>query len=162
MAINFDRFDEWERWIPSLSGERRKPDADVASMEIRFMTRAERKRFQRLSVSAAMETMSEAEHDKALRGILDSHIRNIENLTSNGTPITEGSVLLDVDDDTFVDEVVNAMVSRSTLEAGLAKKLLSPSGSKSLAPNHSTDGDVPAVTPLSPEATPAEATKKAS
>lgn len=163
MAIDYGRFDQWERWIPSIQGQRdlAKTDPDkVASMELRFMTRAERKRLMRLSVSAAMERVSDEEHDKALREIFDDHIRGIRNLTSGGRPITKGGDLLDVDDDNFVFEITEALKTRSALEEGLAKNLCSPSDSKSSGQNSSTDGGAQAAIQQSPEGTPAEQTSK--
>jgi len=132
MGLEFDKFDEWERWVPSIQGQREEaktsPDT-AASMELRYMTRVERKRFLRLAAKVSAGVMDDADHDKALRDILNSHVRNVRNINAAGSPVTEGGQLLNTDDDSLIYEVTQALRERSTLEAGLAKKLYPPSDS---------------------------------
>lgn len=162
MAINLEGIDQWEKWYPVSYGQRELAKTDregAASVEIKFLSRKERKQLNRLTILASLDRVDHEESDKVLRGFFETHVRNVRNMTSGNKPITTGEQLLDLEDDNLAAEITSALTDRSTLEAGLAKKLLSPSDSKSLGPKPSAGGDAPVVIPASPEAIPVEPEK---
>ena len=146
MARVFDPIDEWELYVPDVGDERKiyKDDPDDAlTCEVRFLSKHELDRYNRIAERAKRSgpTKADTDHVKAL---LSDNVRNVRNYSINGTPITDGSGIYEAsllgDGDILLD-VVSALVKRSSLEAGLAKKLRSPSGSPSSQAQRSDDGD---------------------
>lgn len=126
MSREYLRIDEWERWVPDLDDERKiaKDDPDKAlSMELRFLTREERKRWQRMSRKALTGDISDDEADKSMRELFGTHVRAVQGYVYDGVPVTDGAELFDAAEEDLCQSVMVALMRRSSLEEGLAKKL---------------------------------------
>lgn len=153
MAREYLRIDEWERWIPDLDNERKLHPDKALSMELRFMTREERKRWQRMCRQTITGSISDEENDKAMRALFRSHVRAVRGYVYDGDEVTTGEELFEAAEDDLCVAVVDALMCRSSLEAGLAKKLSPPSDSSCSELNPSEGGGAADVTQASPETT---------
>lgn len=161
MAIVLSSIEEWEEWIPP--GERalfeRDPDGATA-MDLKFMTKERREHYERLAKRYKGQGMVSSADKKATRQLFDDHVRDIRNLSVGGVEIIDGGQFYDVDGlDVLQLQVIQALMERSTLEEGLAKKLRQASAS-SLSPlKASGDGDAADATQVSPTITQEEPPK---
>ena len=101
MARIFDPIDEWELYIPSVSGERDlfRDDPDNAlTCEVRFLSKNELDRYTRIAQRAARMGPAKADEEH-VRSLLRDNVRNVRNYSMNGKPITDGEGIYDEDDD---------------------------------------------------------------
>lgn len=161
MARNFVKIDEWEIWIPDIvlnEQNEKYPTAvterdlyrldpnEALSMEIRHLSKAEVRALQDTANAFMLRGKMEKEDEKHARSLLADNVRNIKNYTIGEIRITDGTGLYDHGEGVLCNEASRALVSRSSLDAGLAKKLKSPSACK-CSEDQSADGDVRVVTP---------------
>jgi hypothetical protein len=168
MAVRFTTIDQsmWERWVPDYRGERElfkaRPD-EAMSMEVRFMTLAERKRHERVAAQMFRGAISDDRGDEYMAELFGSHVRDVRNLIVGDTPITTGDELLAFlvanGESDLAYAITEALAKRSSLEAGLAKKLRCGSDSGSSVRSRSANGGARDATQVSPSATLGEAVR---
>ena len=157
MARIFDEIDEWEPYVPGIDGGRERelflddPDTTL-TVEIKFLSKNEKDSYARIARRAErMKTPGKSEEEH-IRRLFRDHVRNVRNYVFNGVPVTGGEELFDASDADLTSDVVMAMMDRSSLERGLAKKLRSPSVTPSLPRKTSAVGAALAVTGVLPQA----------
>jgi hypothetical protein len=164
MAREFSKLDEWSEWVPAEErDEFESGDGTAMTMELRFLTKEQRDAYSRETERLTKRLGSNNKAvERTARKFLSDNVRNIKNFTDAGAPITDGAQLLDVEgDDKLVAEITQALFDRSSLEAGLAKKLRSPSDSSRMPATSKEDGAAADATQVSPEATQEAQKKKA-
>jgi len=125
MARHFQMIDEWETWIPDVGNEREiyKVDPDNAlTMELRHLTKEQVQQYTnaaRRYVLSGDETAAKTNID----GMIQNHVRNITGYSIDGVAIVTGIDLCERGEEVIKSEAIKALLSRSSLDEGLAKKL---------------------------------------
>lgn len=147
MARHRMKIDEWELYVPNVDegAERHlfqeKPDQAI-TMELRFLSKRERDYFQRIAQRAEKGPEERKKLFNEFRRMLDENVRNIKNLTvEGGIPVTTGVDLFESDEEDIKSDVAEALMSIGSLEAGLVKKLSSPSASSFSRQTSNAGGD---------------------
>lgn len=125
MGICFDHA-EWERYVPAAHDNRSSDEPCVC--EIRPMTVAELRAFQHAQarVFARKKGATEA-FERVTVEVIRERVRKIERCFI-GRQIETGADLAEHGTIDLVNDVFDAIVNKSTLEAGLAKKFVGSSG----------------------------------
>jgi hypothetical protein len=144
MARVFETIDEWELWIPPLGDEREifEHDPDQAvTMEIRHLvTKEQRDHYNRIAERYKKTGAAGSAEIQSMRQMFADNVRNVKNYGTADHPITNGAEMFDFEgDNAMIDAVTLALLSRSRLDEGLAKKLKSGSGT-STEPRSPSEG----------------------
>jgi hypothetical protein len=144
MARHRGKIEEWELYIPNVDDERylfvENPD-EAITMELKLMSKRERERFGMLAMKADKGPIERAKMSREFKKVFDEHVRNIKNLTINdGDPVTTGADLYESDEEDLKTDVTRALMQIGHLEAGLAKKLSSPSATSFSRQTRNADG----------------------
>lgn len=135
MGRHISAIDEWETYIPDIENERdlfeRSPEESI-TMEIRFLTKDERSGLnEALEKTQKARGVSRIDAEKKIIRILDSAVRNIKNYSIDDIEIRTGEDLWGAADNAgeapIMYDVILALISRASLDKGLAKKLAPPS-----------------------------------
>lgn len=150
--IELSKLEEWEEWIPKGERELYERDPENATvMELKFLTKEKRDHYQRLARKYQGQGLVSSADAKATRTLFSDHVRNIRNMKIGGVEIIDGGQLYDVDGfDLIQVEILDALMQRSSLEVGLAKKLRSASDSMSSHQTANADGGAAVATLQSP------------
>lgn len=137
MARNRTAIDEWELYVPGVDegAERElyqeRPN-EAVTMELKFLTTRERNHFARVAARAEKGLKQRNRYERELKRLLVEHVRNIRNVTVDDVdPVTTGTDLWDSNEDDIKTDVAHALMDIGHLDAGLGKKLSSPSASLS-------------------------------
>lgn len=153
MAREFVKVDEWEDWVPPMEGERElylKDPEDALVMELRFLTKEQRDHYERLANKHRKAGAMSSADVAAMRQMFSDNVRNIRNYIVDGAPVTTGDELFEVNGDTaMIMAVTQALMERSALDKGLAKKLRSGSASTRSRQPTREPGAAPGATPRS-------------
>lgn len=145
MARHRTKIDEWEIYVPDVDDERHiyQEDPDQAiTMEIRFLGKREIEYYQRIAEKAGKGPEQREKAKRAFKKMLDENVRNIKNLTINGgQPVSTGADLYESDEEDIKKSVAQALMDIGHLEAGLAKKLGTPSATSFSRQTSNADGD---------------------
>lgn len=124
--------DEWVEYIPDVWGERALAETrpgECIRMQIKYMTRKLRKKHEMLFRKAMRSggVLDDADAE-SVKLIFAEHVKDIVNVDDpdTGNPIVTGEDLAECGETPLTIDVLLAIVNRSALEAGLAKKFVSP------------------------------------
>jgi len=144
MARKFSKIDEWELWVPPLDDEReiyKEDPTQAVTMELRFLTKEQRDYYQRIAERTRRSGAVKSADVQAIRQMFADNVRNVTNYEPAGEPVTDGADVFDADgDQPMINAVTEALLLRSSLEAGLAKKLRLRSGSCASRLNRKENG----------------------
>lgn len=141
MGRKFSSIDEWETYVPNVDGEQAlyADDPDAAfTVELRFLTARELKEYEKILRVQHASQIDAAAREYAKKLFCDN-VRNVRNYAPRGEDLTTGEQLWEHGEPQVINDISKAMQDRSRLEAGLAKKLSSPSVSSS-SPAPTSDG----------------------
>lgn len=164
MAVNHSKLDDWELFVPKWEGQRdayAAGDDDAVTMEVRLITKEQRDSYQRNHAKMERMGAANAADRKIARDTVADNVRNIKNYTAEGVAVTEGGQLYDLPGmDALLLEAVEAITERSSLEAGLGKRLRLLSDSTQEGQTSKSSGDAADAIPASPQTTPAATTQR--
>jgi hypothetical protein len=153
MARHRTTIEEWELYVPDVDEERQlfvEHPEQAITLEIKFLTKREREYFQRVAQRAAKGPEQRKRAEGELKRMLEDHVRDIKNVTiDDGAPVATGADLWESQEEDLKKDVAEALMSIGHLEAGLAKKLSTPSASLFSRQTKSAGGVAHAATPVS-------------
>lgn len=121
MARDYSYIDDWVTYVPECDGNRN--EKDPITVEIRPLTvREAQRRAKNVIARRAKGGGIQSDTIDINQKTFVAHVRNIQNLSANGQPITTADELLDTPLNTLVAEIDEAMTEISTLNEGDIKK----------------------------------------
>lgn len=123
---NYSRLDEWELYIPDIDNGRevfKTNPEEVITCEIKHLTRRELQTYLKASKHVANSNTITPQDERMVEQMFSECVRNVQNYTMNGEQISDGKQLYDLGETDIIGDIAGAIVSRATLDAGLAKKL---------------------------------------
>ena len=120
MARNYSYIDDWVTYVPDYEGNRN--EKDPITVEIKPLTvREAQRRAKNVTARRVKGGGIQSDTIEINQKTFVSHVRNIQNLSANGQPITAAEELLDTPLNTLVAEIDEAMTELSTLNEGDVK-----------------------------------------
>jgi hypothetical protein len=169
MARKYEQLDQWETWVPDVmttegANEReifKHNPEEALAMELRFLSLEKRKKYERIaSASLRVGLVDDDKAEQYMRQLFADHVRSVKNYWMDGKPVTTGEQLFDAAETDLMLEVTRALLHRSALDRGLAKKLKRGSVSFSSEAKSSETGAAADVTPRSPQIIPVGSEKR--
>lgn len=149
MGISREAIDEWEEYVPDVEGQRElffdDPD-EAMTVEIRFLSRDDLKQYTRAIERANRGQPASKADTKLAEQMFSENVRNVRNLVIADVPIETGADLYASNEVELLRDISEALIVRSKIDNGLAKKLRRQCGSPSSRRQNKKDGDAPDAT----------------